>query len=286
MDNLGGGANSQIISQLTFKLTSIGEKRVSRNGKPLPRSESRPSPLRSRNLRTSKTNNTVQLTRPATRTQTGEKSLRARAISLPSQPLDTWRKPHAEKQKNPPSRMHRAGVIMDSTHFFNQTATGLDEIPAVHTARFASMCTFGKLLLIPLARSTTLLPAADISPQRATPPPEEATLRPPPTDEATNTYVIRALTGQKPGWTIFPSSACVDMGTPWTMTLRIRRITSTTTLSYGLANAGGSSQRALSYGPSLVVWESTTNHPLTFYFCFSCASPASDPCVGLYHTLH
>lgn len=96
-----------------------------------------------------------------------------------------------------PAEPAALAVIKNSTRCPNYTQSGTDETAWGHVAKFASMCTFGQPLLISLERPHPPSPAVDTSSQHAPTTPSEATIGSP-TDEATNNYVVEALTGHKP----------------------------------------------------------------------------------------
>ena len=106
-----------------------------------------------------------------------------------------------EKNQNKISPVEPAApaLITDSPRCPNETAWGTEETAWGHVAKLSFMCTFGQPYLISPGRPHPPAPVVDTSPQRALTTPSEAKIRPPPTDEATNTYVFEALTGHKPG---------------------------------------------------------------------------------------
>ena len=123
-----------------------------------------------------------------------------RRHTFTAKPLDTWGRA-LDKNQRKISLTRRAVpvVITDPTRYANGTPTGTEEIIGGHVAKLASMCTLDPSLLRPPVRPSPPSPAVDISSQHASTTPSEAKMRPPPTDESTNTYVVEALTGHKPG---------------------------------------------------------------------------------------
>lgn len=103
-----------------------------------------------------------------------------------------------QRKISPPEHAVPA-VTTDPTRYSNGTPLGTEEITRDQVAKLASMCTFGQPVLIALTHSLHPSVALDTSTQLSTTTLMEATIRPPSAKEATNTYVVEALTGHRPG---------------------------------------------------------------------------------------
>ena len=209
MDAFRGESHAQIISQVNPRSAAMGEELVSKEGlrfSRLPQRSESPlldePPPRPREPRTARSRPTVTRSRQANRAPNGDKPSMERASTVTPEPRDTWGRAPGKYQRKFTRAEHPVqGVTRTPTRCADETPPGTEQITRTPVERFASMCTFGQPLLTPPGQPDFPLPAVDTASQHTTTTPSEATIRPPPADEVADTYVVKALTGHKPGRT-------------------------------------------------------------------------------------
>ena len=207
VDALRGESHTRIISQVNPKSAAVGEEPVSKEGlrfSRLPQRSASPPldepPPRPRDPRIARSSPIVTRSRQANRAQGDDQPSMERESTVTPEPRDTWgRAPGKNQRKCTRAEPPVQGVTRTPTRCADETPPGTDQIIRTPVERFASMCTFGPPLLPHPGQPDFPLPAVDTPSPHTTLAPSEATIRPPPADEVADTYVVKALTGHKPG---------------------------------------------------------------------------------------